>query len=62
MGNKRVLHIENLDCPVCAEALQGDLQKIKGVQFVAVDYITQTITLETDDEETVIRVIKKICN
>ena len=56
---KTVLHIENLDCPVCAEALQGDLQKIKGVRFVAVDYITQTITLEADSAEVISRVIKK---
>ena len=54
---KQILHIENLDCPVCAEALQSDLQKIKGVIFVAVDYVTQTITLETVDEKAVQRVI-----
>ncbi len=59
MENKTVLRIENLDCPVCAEALQSDLQKIKGVQFVSVDYITQTITLEADNEEVIARVIKK---
>lgn len=59
MGTKTTLHIENLDCPVCAEALQSDLQKIKGVQTVAVDYITQTITLEAEDEEVISRVIKK---
>ncbi len=56
---KTVLHIENLDCPVCAEALQADLQKIKGVKGVAVDYITQTITLDAEDDETVVRVVKK---
>lgn len=55
---KTVLHIENLDCPVCAEALQGELQKIKGVRFVVVDYVAQTITLEADDEA-IARVIKK---
>ena len=55
---KTVLHIENLDCPVCAEALQGDLQKIKGVQSVAVDYVTQTITLEAEGDEVVARVVK----
>ena len=56
---KKILHIENLDCPVCAEALQTDLSKIKGVQSVAVDYVSQTITLETEDEEVVARVVKK---
>ncbi len=54
---KKVLHIENLDCPVCAEALQSDLQKIKGVESVSVDYVTQTITLQTRDEKAVQKVI-----
>lgn len=56
---KKILHIENLDCPVCAEALQSDLSKIKGVQLVSVDYVTQTITLDVDDETTLARVVKK---
>ncbi len=54
----RILHIENLDCPVCAEALQSDLQKIKGVRFVRVDYVTQTIALRVDNEESLQKVIK----
>ena len=56
---KRVLHIENLDCPVCAEALQGELQKIKGVTTVAVDYVSQTITLQTENEAALPKVIKR---
>lgn len=55
---KKILHIENLDCPVCAEALQGDLSKIKGVQSVAVDYVTQTISLEVEGEEVLAKIVK----
>ncbi len=54
----KILHIENLDCPVCAEALQSDLQKIKGVNLVRVDYVTQTITLDTNDETAIAKAIK----
>ncbi len=54
-----VLHLENLDCPVCAEALQCDLQKIKGVNSVSVDYVSQTITLDAESEEAVAKVVKK---
>ena len=37
---EKILRIENLDCPVCAEALQSDIQKIKGVNLAKVDYVT----------------------
>ncbi|MBQ8230237.1 MAG: cadmium-translocating P-type ATPase [Clostridia bacterium] len=55
---KTLLHIENLDCPVCAEALQSDLQKIKGVISAQVDYVSQTIALETADGEAVKKAIR----
>ncbi len=55
---RKVLYIENLDCPVCAEALQGDLQKIKGVRSVAVDFVSQTISLEYEREEVLTKVVK----
>lgn len=56
---KTVLKIENLDCPVCAEALQSELQKIKGVVAVQVEYITQTITLSYEGETALQKVIAK---
>ena len=56
---KTVLKIENLDCPVCAEALQSELQKIKGVVDVQVEYITQTITLSYENETALQKVIAK---
>ena len=59
---KTVLHIENLDCPVCAEALQSDIQKIKGVRFVLVDFVSQTITLEVDSETVLKKVVKTANN
>ncbi len=58
LPRRTTLHIENLDCPVCAEALQSDIQKIKGVHFVQVDYVTQTILLETSDDEAIKKAIK----
>ena len=58
----KTLRIENLDCPVCAEALQSDIQKIKGVRSVRVDYVTQTIVLETENEEAIAKAIKTANN
>ncbi len=57
-SDKTVLHIENLDCPVCAEALQGDIAKLKGVTFAQVDYVSQTITLEVTSPDVLAKVIK----
>ncbi len=54
----KILHIENLDCPVCAEALQSDLSKIKGVERVQVDYVSQTIALEYASEDALQKVVK----
>ena len=59
---KETLHIENLDCPVCAEALEGDIRKIKGVKWVSVDYVSQTISLETETSDVIARVIKTANN
>ncbi len=55
---KEILKITGLDCPVCAEALQGDIQKIKGVTAAQVDYVTQTISVEIDAPEVLKKVIK----
>ena len=55
---KKILKIENLDCPVCAATLQSELQKIKGVTFVEVSYVSQIITLDAESEEVLRKVIK----
>ncbi len=59
---EKILHIENLDCPVCAEALQSDLQKLKGVTSARVDYVTQTIALSYDTEDALKKAIKTANN
>ncbi len=55
---RKLIKITGLDCPVCAEALQGDIQKLKGVDSAQVDYVTQTITLEYETEEALKKAIK----
>ncbi len=55
---KKVLRIENLDCPVCAEALQSDIRKIKGITKAVVEYVGQTITLEYESEDALRKAIK----
>ncbi len=55
---RKLLHIQNLDCPVCAEALQSDLRKIKGVTDAQVEYLSQTIALEYESEAALQKAIK----
>ena len=45
-----VLRIENLHCAACALDLQKDIAKIKGVESVQVDFITQTIRLKASED------------
>ncbi|MBR2341403.1 MAG: cadmium-translocating P-type ATPase [Clostridia bacterium] len=53
-----VLRIENLHCAACALDLQKDIAKIKGVESVQVDFITQTIRLKATPDA-VTKTIKK---
>ena len=53
-----VLRLANLHCAACALDLEEILAKIKGVERVSVDFLTQTIRLKAKDGETVRRVIK----
>ncbi len=55
---KILLHLENLHCAACAMDLEDDLKKIKGVKEVQVDFITQTILLDAENEEAIRKVVK----
>ena len=42
---KKIIKIENLHCAGCALELEDEIRKIKEVEEVTVDFVTQTITL-----------------
>lgn len=46
----KVIKLQGLHCAVCAEILQEDLAKIKGVREVSVDFISQSITIDATEE------------
>ena len=52
-----VLQIENLHCAACALDLEDEIRKIKGVEEVQVDFLTQTIRLKAS-EEGILKTIK----
>ncbi len=54
-----LLHIQNLHCAACALDLEDELKKIKEVEEVQVDFLSQTILMKSS-EEGVKKVIKKV--
>ena len=55
---KILLHLKNLHCAACALDLEDELKKIRGVKEVRVDFITQTILLDAENDDAVRRVIR----
>ena len=45
------LKLEGLDCAACAAKLEGQIQKIEGVNHAQVDFMTLTCTYDCDSEK-----------
>lgn len=60
---KKVFKLEDLDCAACATKMEEAIKKVKGVQEVSVNFVTQRLKLELDEEnyDTIIKEIKKVC-
>ena len=46
---KKTFELEDLDCAACAAKMERKIGKIKGVDFVEVNFMTQKMTIEADD-------------
>lgn len=63
---KKIFKLIDLDCANCAAKMQAGVEKIDGVKAVSVNFITQRMILEADDErfdaivDEAVRVCKKI--
>ena len=60
---KKVFKLEDLDCAACAAKMEDAIKKVNGVQEVSVNFVTQRLKLELDEEnyDTIIKEIKKVC-
>ena len=60
---KKVFKLEDLDCAACAAKMEDAIKKEKGVQVISVNFVTQRLKLELDEEnyDTIIKEIKKVC-
>ena len=47
---KRVYKIE-VDCALCASKIQEAIKKVDGVNFCTVNYMTQKMILDIDDDK-----------
>ena len=46
---KKTFELEDLDCAACAAKMERKIGKIKGVDFVEVNFMTQKMTIEAAD-------------
>ena len=47
---KKTFELEDLDCANCAQKMQDAVANLDGVKFVTVNFLSQKMTLEADDD------------
>lgn len=63
---KKVFNLQDLDCANCAAKMQDAGSKVEGVKSLNINFMTQKMKLEADDDvfeevlEKVIQVIKRV--
>jgi copper chaperone CopZ len=60
---KKTFILSEVDCPACAERMAAAIRRLPGVTGAAINFVTQKLTLETDDtagEETIDAVRKTV--
>lgn len=60
---KKVYRLEDLECANCAAKMQAGIAAIDGVTDVSVNFLTQKLTIETDDgrHDAIMKEAVKIC-
>lgn len=61
---KKVYKLENLDCANCAAKMEAAIREIEGVSAAAVSFMTQKLTIETDDasHEDIMKKVVQVMN
>lgn len=60
---KKVYRMEDLDCANCARKMEDAIRKIQGVESVNINFLTQKMTLEAQDDrfDEIAREAQKAC-
>ena len=48
---RKTFSISEMDCSVCADALEKKLNTITGVKSAKINFLMKELTLETDEEQ-----------
>ncbi len=48
---KKVFKMQDLDCANCAAKMEAAISKIEGVQKVAMNFMTQKLTIEAEESD-----------
>lgn len=56
---KKVFKIE-VDCAVCAGKVEEAVKKMEGIKSCSVNFITQKMTIEADDIDSIIKDVLKV--
>ena len=51
MPMKKRFKLDEIDCANCARKLEDAIKKVDGVKSASVNFMTQKLTLEADDNE-----------
>ncbi len=57
---KKVYRIEGIDCADCAAKLERSVAKLDGVKKAGINFITQKLTVEAEEEDIFDNVLKFI--
>lgn len=63
---RKTFKLRDLDCANCAAKMETDIKKIEGVENASVNFMTQKLILEADDErfdaivDEAVRICKRI--
>lgn len=60
---RKVYNLEDLDCANCASKMEEAIKKIEGITFASVNFITQKMILEIDENrfDEIIKKVIKTC-
>lgn len=60
---KKIYNMTDLECASCASKIEDNIKKIDGVESVSVNFFTQKLTLEADENkiDEILKKAIKIC-